>query len=81
MGPREGPDGRHLDALARSAEASGATVRTRAGVRSIDVSGGRASGVTLDTGEQLRAPRVVSGVHPRTTVLELVAPSTSPGRR
>ncbi len=59
-------------ALARSAEASGATVRTGAGVRSIDVSGGRTTGVTLDTGEQLAAPLVVSGAHPRTTVLDMV---------
>jgi phytoene dehydrogenase-like protein len=58
-------------ALARSAEAAGATVRTSAAVRSIDVSGGRATGVTLDSGEQIRAPLVVSGAHPRTTVLEL----------
>jgi phytoene dehydrogenase-like protein len=59
-------------ALARSAEASGARIRTGAGVRSIDVSGGRASGVTLDSGEQLRAALVVSGAHPRTTVLDMV---------
>jgi phytoene dehydrogenase-like protein len=59
-------------ALARSAEAHGATVRTGAAVRSIDMSGGRITGVTLDSGEEVRAPLVVSGAHPRTTVLELV---------
>ena len=59
-------------ALARSAEAAGATIRTGAGVRSIDVSGGRATGVTLDNDEQLHAPLVVSGAHPRTTVLDMV---------
>jgi phytoene dehydrogenase-like protein len=59
-------------ALARSAEAHGATVRTGAAVRSIDVADGRATGVTLESGEELRAPLVVSGAHPRTTVLELV---------
>ena len=59
-------------ALARSAEAHGAAVRTGAQVRSIDVAGGRAVGVTLDTDEELRAPLVVSGAHPRTTVLDLV---------
>jgi phytoene dehydrogenase-like protein len=57
--------------LARSAEASGATVRTGAEVRSIDVRDGRAVGVTLASGEQVEAPLVVSGAHPRTTVLEL----------
>ena len=59
-------------ALARSAEAHGATVRTGAAVRSIDTSGGRITGVTLDSGEEVGAPLVVSGAHPRTTVLDLV---------
>jgi phytoene dehydrogenase-like protein len=58
-------------ALARSAEAAGATIRTTSAVSSIDVRDGRAVGVTLDSGEQLEAPLVVSGAHPRTTVLEL----------
>ena len=58
-------------ALARSAEASGATIRTGAAVRSIDVRDGRTTGVTLDSGEEIQAPLVVSGAHPRTTVLDL----------
>jgi phytoene dehydrogenase-like protein len=58
-------------AIARSAEAAGAVVRTGAAVRSIDVRDGRALGVTLADGEELRAPIVVSGAHPQTTVLEL----------
>ena len=59
-------------AIARSAEASGATIRTGASVRSIDVSGGHTVGVTLDTGEEIFAPVVVSGAHPKTTVLDMV---------
>jgi phytoene dehydrogenase-like protein len=59
-------------ALARSAEAAGATVRAGTEVSSIDVEGGRATGVTLTGGEHLRAPLVVSGAHPRTTVLDMV---------
>ena len=58
-------------AIARSAEASGATIRTGAAVESIDVESGRVTGVTLDSGEQIRAPPVLSGAHPRTTILEL----------
>jgi phytoene dehydrogenase-like protein len=58
-------------ALARSAEAAGATVRTDSPVRSIDVENGRAVGVTLESGEEVRAPLVISGAHPRTTVLDL----------
>jgi phytoene dehydrogenase-like protein len=58
-------------ALARSAEAAGATIRTGAVVRSIDVRDGHIAGVTLESGEEIGAPLVVSGAHPRTTVLEL----------
>jgi phytoene dehydrogenase-like protein len=58
-------------ALARSAEAAGAVIRTDAPVASIDVSGGRVTGVTLESGEVLHAPLVASGAHPRTTVLGL----------
>ena len=59
------------EALARSAESRGATVRTSSAVQSIDVRDGRVSGVTLDSGESLAAPLVISGAHPRTTVLDL----------
>src|SRR4051795_9188276 len=65
-------------ALAASATASGATVRTEAPVASIDVSGGAVTGVTLQSGETLRARLVVSGAHPQTTVLDLVGPEHFP---
>jgi phytoene dehydrogenase-like protein len=58
-------------AIARSAESFGAVMRTGAGVASIDVRDGRVLGVTLDSGESLTAGLVVSGAHPKTTVLEL----------
>jgi phytoene dehydrogenase-like protein len=58
-------------AIARSAQASGAEIRTDAEVLSIDVRDGRTVGVTLASGEALRAPVVVSGAHPKTTVLEM----------
>ena len=57
--------------IARSAESAGAVIRTGADVRSIDVEDGRTVGVTLTSGQQLRAPVVASGAHPKTTVLEL----------
>jgi phytoene dehydrogenase-like protein len=59
------------EALARSAEAAGATIRTGAAVRSINVRDGRVTGVTLASGEELSAPIVASGAHPRTTVLDM----------
>lgn len=60
------------EAIAASARASGVTVLTSAEVASIDVAGGRVSGVTLADGRSVRAPVVVSGVHPATTFLSLV---------
>jgi phytoene dehydrogenase-like protein len=59
------------NALARSAESAGATVRTDAPVRSIDIRGDKVTGVTLESGEEVAAPLVVSGAHPRTTILDL----------
>jgi phytoene dehydrogenase-like protein len=58
-------------ALARSAEAAGATIRTEAEVASIDIREGQAIGVTLTNGESLRAAIVASGAHPKTTILNL----------
>jgi phytoene dehydrogenase-like protein len=60
------------ESIAASARAAGAVVRTDARVESIDVRGGRVTGVTLASGEQLEGSVVVSGAHPKTTVLDLV---------
>jgi phytoene dehydrogenase-like protein len=59
-------------AIAASARAAGATIRTGAAVERIDVAGGRVTGVTLAGGEELHAGLVLSGAHPRTTVLDMV---------
>lgn len=59
-------------AIARSAEAHGATILTEAEVASIDVEGGRVAGVTLSNGDRFRAPIVASGAHPKSTVLDMV---------
>jgi phytoene dehydrogenase-like protein len=66
------------NAIARSAEAAGAVIRTEAEVASIDVRDGRTVGVTLADGEELRAPIVASGAHPKTTVLDLVGAGEFP---
>ena len=58
-------------AIARSAQAAGAEIRTGATVASIDVRDGRTIGVTLADGEEIRAPIVASGAHPKTTILDL----------
>ena len=59
-------------ALAGSARAAGAVIRTEAPVASITVRDGRVTGVVLESGEELHAPLVLSGAHPRRTVLDLV---------
>ena len=65
-------------AIARSAEAAGATVRTSAEVASIDIADGSVVGVTLADGEEIRAPIVASGAHPKTTILDLAGAEQFP---
>jgi len=65
-------------AIARSAEAAGAEIRTDAEVASIDIRDGRTVGVTLADGSELRAPVVASGAHPKTTVLDLAGGENFP---
>jgi phytoene dehydrogenase-like protein len=60
------------DAVSSAARAAGAEIRTSDEVRRIDVSGGRVKGVTLGSGEQLRARLVASNADPRRTLLGLV---------
>ena len=68
----EGGMGAVADAIRASAEAAGAAVRTGAPVEHVIVEGGQARGVVLAGGEEVRAPVVVSSVHPRRTFLEQV---------
>ena len=56
-------------ALRDAAIANGATVRTDASVARIDVRNGRVHGVTLESGEELRADVVVAATHPQITFL------------
>lgn len=70
----EGGVGALTQALAASAAAAGALVRTEAAVRRVLVEGDRACGVELASGETLRARSVVSNADPRTTFLRLVGP-------
>ncbi|MEO5742171.1 MAG: NAD(P)/FAD-dependent oxidoreductase [Vicinamibacterales bacterium] len=61
-------------ALASAARSAGADIRTNAEVRRIHVKGGRATGVTLASGEELEAKAVVSNADPRRTLLALIDP-------
>jgi phytoene dehydrogenase-like protein len=66
----EGGMGAVADALQRSAESFGATVRPNARVERITTSGGRVTGVVLAGGEELKASTIVATTHPRITFLE-----------
>jgi len=66
------------DALARAALASGAAIRTDAEVTRVLVRDGRAEGVVLDSGEEIRARLVLSNADPKRTFLGLVEPGDLP---
>jgi phytoene dehydrogenase-like protein len=60
-------------AMARAAESAGAEIRTGQDVARVAInSQGRAVGVELDDGSLIRARRVVSNAHPKTTYLDLI---------
>ncbi|CAM5485347.1 putative protein [Aquamicrobium terrae] len=59
-------------AIRAAAEAAGAEIRTGAAVKRIVVDKGRTTGVTLESGEELRAATIVSAVNPAATFLDLV---------
>ena len=71
-GFQQGGMGGVSSAIRSAAEAFGCEIRTGARVKKILVSGGRAVGVALDDGQELRAPVVVSCIHPQTAFLDLI---------
>jgi phytoene dehydrogenase-like protein len=68
----EGGMGAVATAIRRAAESFGAEIRTDARVERVLVRNGRAEGVVLRDGTELRAPVVVSSLHPRTAFLDHV---------
>jgi phytoene dehydrogenase-like protein len=60
------------EAIASSARAAGAEIRTETDVVAVETADGRARGVTLADGSQVHGRAVVSGIHPRTTFFGLV---------
>lgn len=59
-------------AIARSAHALGAEIRTNAAVRQVIVKNGRAAGVALENGDELRAKVVMSAADPKRSFLQFV---------
>ena len=68
----KGGMGAVCDALAKSAAAAGATIRTAAPVARILVEDDRACGVVLESGERIGARSVISSADPKTTFLRLL---------
>ena len=74
----EGGMGAVSAAIRRSAEELGAEVRTAAPVSSLLVREGRVEGAVLESGEELRAPVVVTSLHPKRAFLEQVGAAHLP---
>jgi phytoene dehydrogenase-like protein len=74
----KGGTGGIADALAASARAYGAEIRTDAPVDQVLVKDGKISGVCLKSGEEIVTKIVVSSLDPRRTFLELVDPERLP---
>jgi phytoene dehydrogenase-like protein len=71
-GFQEGGMGAVSNAIELAARSHGAEVRINAPVERVLVEGGKAVGVALASGEEIRAKVVVSTLHPRTAFLEQV---------
>lgn len=59
-------------AVARAAEAFGAEIRTEAPVAKLLMKNGKAEGVVLQNGDEIRAKQVLSNLDPRSTFMGLV---------
>jgi phytoene dehydrogenase-like protein len=77
LGPRRAARGLG-SSLRKALESRGGSVRTEARVGRILVENERAVGVTLESGEEIRAPLVLSALAPRVTFRELMDPSLLP---
>jgi phytoene dehydrogenase-like protein len=72
----KGGTGGVSSAIARAAQAQGAEIRTEAPVARITVSGDRATGVVLASGEEIEAAVVLSSADAKVTFLDLLEPGT-----
>jgi len=74
----EGGMGGATSAIRRAAEAFGATIITDAPVQQVFVSRGQVTGVMLQNGDEIKAPLVVTTVHPRIAFLQHLERSLLP---
>ena len=68
----EGGMGAVADAIAAAATGFGAEIKLNSPVSKVLVAGGRAAGVVLDNGDEIKAGTIVSTLHPRTAFLDQV---------
>ena len=78
VGIVRGGMGMIASALADSARAQGATIRTNTVVTKILIQNGSAVGVVLEDGTEITASQIVSGADPKRTLLGLVGPEQLP---
>ena len=69
-----GGTGGIAQAIAQAAQSFGVQIRTGAPVTQVIIKNGRATGVALESGEEIHARLVVSGLDPNLTFLRLVEP-------
>jgi phytoene dehydrogenase-like protein len=77
-GFQRGGTGAISNAIADAARALGAEIRTDSPVERVLLDNGNAAGVALASGEEIRAPIVVSGLDPRRTFTQLLDPKVLP---
>ena len=65
-------------AMAKSALAAGAQIRTGCGIREIIVERGRAVGVVTETGESIRAKAIIANVNPKLLYERMLDPAVVP---
>lgn len=73
-----GGTGAIAEAIAGAARRFGAEIRTEAGVAQVIVKDGRATGVVLESGDEISARVVVSGLDPKRTFLKLIEANQLP---
>jgi phytoene dehydrogenase-like protein len=71
--PRGGM-GSLADAMSAAVTAMGVEIRSSARVGKVLIENDRATGVVLETGQEIRAKAVVSAINPKTTFLDLIGP-------
>jgi phytoene dehydrogenase-like protein len=74
-----GGTGAISNAIADAAREAGVEIRTKASVAKILVQSGKATGVALENGDELRAGVVSSSVDPNLTFLKMIGPDHLPG--